>query len=144
MRPASRAALTSLPVACPGWTSTPTIRIRTSTAENVSSWSSPSVDPSSVYAHRAPNSATSNSSAPIPISSSGVKPIRSVGRAASGWPTSHATAAMISAIPALSSAPSSVSPLEVTMSSPACPRSSHITAGSSTVPSRGSRITPPS
>ena len=63
-----------------------------------------------------------SSVAPSPISSSGVKPIRSVGRGSSGCAARWATAAMISATPALSSAPSSVSPLEVTMSWPALPR----------------------
>ena len=50
---------------------------------------------------------------------------------------------MISATPALSSAPSSVSPLEVTMSWPSLPASSGIVAGSSTVSLRGSSIGPP-
>ena len=102
-------------------------------AVKVSSCSSPSVEPSIVYAQQraeAPRRRTAR--APMPISSSGVKPIRSVGRGASGWAARYATAAMISAIPALSSAPSSVSPLEVTMSSPTLPASSGIDAGSST------------
>ena len=51
---------------------------------------------------------------------------------------------MISATPALSSAPSSVSPLDVTMSWPAISPRWRIEAGSSTVPPRGSSITPPS
>ena len=41
-------ALTSLPVAKPGWTSTPVISTIASSAVNVSSWSSPSVEPSIV------------------------------------------------------------------------------------------------
>ena len=48
MRAASRSALTSLPVAKPGWTSTPVMRTIASSAENVSSWSSPSSEPSIV------------------------------------------------------------------------------------------------
>ena len=47
-RPASRAALTSLPVAKPGWMSTPWTVNVTSTALNVSSCSSPGCEPSSV------------------------------------------------------------------------------------------------
>ena len=70
----------------------------------------------------------------MPISSSGVKAIRRFGRGSSGWAARWATAVMISAIPALSSAPSRVSPLEVTMSSPALPASAGIAAGSRTVP----------
>ena len=46
----------------------------------------------------------------LPISSSGVNAMRTVGRGSSGWHTSDAIAAMIAATPALSSAPSSVSP----------------------------------
>ncbi len=118
MRAASRAAFTSLPFAQPGWMSTPCTVSCTSTALNVSSCSSPGCEPSSVYAHSAPKRSMSNSDAPWPISSSGVKPTRSVGRGSSGFADRCATAAMISATPALSSAPSSVSPLEVTMSWP--------------------------
>ena len=47
-RPASRAALTSLPIAQPGWMSTPSKTTVTSVPENVSSWISPGWDPSSV------------------------------------------------------------------------------------------------
>jgi hypothetical protein len=86
----------------------------------------------------------SNSVAPSPISSSGVKQTRSVGRGSSGWAARWATALTISATPALSSAPSSVSPLEVTMSCPVAPVSAGIAAGSSTVPPRGSAMVPPS
>ena len=56
--------------------------------------------------------------APSPISSSGVKAIRIAGRGNSGLAARWATAVMIAATPALSSAPSSVSPLAVTMSCP--------------------------
>ena len=86
----------------------------------------------------------SNSVAPSPTSSSGVKPTRIVGRGSSGWAARWATAVMTSAMPALSSAPSSVSPLVVTMSCPTASRSSGISSGSSAVPRRGSVITPPS
>ena len=86
----------------------------------------------------------SNSFAPSPISSSGVKPTRIVGRGSSGCAARYATAAITSATPALSSAPSSVSPLVVTMSWPTLGSSSGIVAGSSTVPLRGSAIVPPS
>ena len=135
--PASRAALTSLSFAQPGCASTPWIVSATSSAANVSSCSSPRSEPSSVYAQTAPKASTSNSVAPSPISSSGVKQTRSVGRGHSGCAARCASAAMISATPALSSAPSSVSPLEVTMSWPtAC-------SGSTTVPLRGSSIGPP-
>ena len=79
----------------------------------------------------------SKSDAPSPISSSGVKPTRSVGRGSSGCAARCATAVTISATPALSSAPSSVSPLDVTMSWPARPPSSRRSAGSSTVPPFG-------
>jgi hypothetical protein len=51
---------------------------------------------------------------------------------------------MISATPALSSAPSSVSPLDVTTSWPAFSPSTGMSAGSSTVPPRGSDSAPPS
>ena len=60
----------------------------------------------------------SNSVAPSPISSSGVKRPAASGAAARGCAARWATAVTISATPALSSAPSSVSPLEVTMSWP--------------------------
>ncbi len=60
--------------------------------------------------------------------------------AAPGCAARWATAAMISATPALSSAPSSVSPLELTMSWPTAFASVGISAGSSTVPPRGSSI----
>jgi hypothetical protein len=50
---------------------------------------------------------------------------------------------MTSATPALSSAPSSVSPLAVMMSWPRLVASSGIARGSSLVPPRGSSITPP-
>jgi hypothetical protein len=48
IRPATRAALTRMSFAKPGWTSTPVTVIVASTAENVSSWISPTVEPSSV------------------------------------------------------------------------------------------------
>ena len=85
----------------------------------------------------------SNSSAPLPISSSGVKPTRIVARRTSGFAARYATADITSAIPALSSAPSSVSPLVVTMSCPSLSDSSGIRSGSSTVSRRGSAIAPP-
>ena len=56
----------------------------------------------------APNASTSKWSAPPPISSSTVKQTRSGGGGSSGCAARYATAAMISATPALSSAPSSV------------------------------------
>ena len=71
-----------------------------------------------MYAQTAPKRSMSNSEAPSPTSSSGVKPTRIVGRGSSGWAARCATAAITSAMPALSSAPSSVSPLVVTMSWP--------------------------
>ena len=142
---AIRAALTSVPFAQPVCVSTPWIVSVTLEPVNVSSCSSPMSEPSSVYAHAAPKRAMSKSRAPSPpVSSSGVKPTRSVGRGSSGCAARCATAAMISATPALSSAPSSVSPLEVTMSCPVLAASSGSSAGSSTVPPRGSRSTPPS
>ena len=51
---------------------------------------------------------------------------------------------MISDTPALSSAPSRVSPLEDTMSCPTTFASFGISAGSSTVPPRGSSMREPS
>ena len=48
MRAARRPACTSWPVAKPGWTSTPSMRIVTAAAVNVSSCSSPMLEPSSV------------------------------------------------------------------------------------------------
>ena len=140
-RPARRAALTSLPVAKPGWTSTPWIVTIASAPVNVSSCSSPTRRAVHRVGARARRSARRRrATAPWPISSSGVKPMRSVGRGSSGCAARWATAAMISATPALSSAPSSVSPLEVTMSWPSLPASSGIAAGSRTVSSRGSSI----
>ena len=144
IRAARRVALTSLPVAKPGWTSTPSMSMIASAPVKVSSWSSPRVEPSIVYAQLAPKASTSKSEAPMPISSSGVKAIRRFGRGSSGWAARWATAVMISATPALSSAPSRVSPLEVTMSSPALPSSAGIAAGSRTVPPFGRVMTPPS
>ncbi len=67
---------------------------------------------------RAPKPATSNLSAPRPISSSGVKPMAMSPWSSAGFSTKRCTASMISATPALSSAPSSVVPSLVTMSSP--------------------------
>ena len=139
----SLSALTSLPVAWPGWTSIPRTVTTADIALNVSSWSSPISEPSSVYAQSAPKRGMSNSVAPSPISSSGVNATRSVGRGSSGCAARYATAAMISATPALSSAPSRVSPLLVTRSCPILAVSSCIEAGSSIVPSRGNSTTPP-
>ncbi len=48
MRAAARAALTRMPVAKPGWTSTPVTVIVASSAEKVSSWISPADEPSIV------------------------------------------------------------------------------------------------
>ena len=48
IRPASVEAFTSLPVAKPGCTSTPWMTRSAPAAVNVSSWSSPTVEPSSV------------------------------------------------------------------------------------------------
>ena len=84
-RPARRAALTSLPVAWPGWTSTPVIVMSADAAVNVSSVNSPASDPSRVYAHSAPNASMSNRCAPSPISSSGVNPTLTVARGTSGF-----------------------------------------------------------
>ena len=52
-------------------------------------------------------------------------------------------AVTISATPALSSAPSSVSPLEVTRSCPTHAPSAGMRSGSSGVPPRGNAMTPP-
>ena len=71
-RPASVEALTSLPVAKPGCTSTPWITRSAPAAVNVSSCNSPADEPSSVYAQAAPKRSMSNSDAPCPTSSSGV------------------------------------------------------------------------
>ena len=81
---ATRSAETSLPVAWPGWTSMPVTVTIASSAENVSSSSPPSPEPSIVYAQSAPNRSMSNSVAPSPISSSGVKQTFSAGRGSSG------------------------------------------------------------
>ena len=91
----------------------------------------------------APKRSMSNRARPAPTSSSGVKPTLSVGRGSSGCAARCATAAMISAIPALSSAPSSVSPLLVTRSWPTRSSSSGMRAGSRTVPPRGRASDPP-
>ena len=114
-------------------------------AENVSISSSPTPEPSSVYATSAPKASRSKSSAPRPTSSSTVKAMRMGARVRSGCRTRYATAAMISAIPALSSAPSSVVPSLVTMSCPTRAASSGSFSGSSTWrASPGSTIGAPS
>ena len=80
---------------------------------------------------------------PLPISSSTVKAIRAVARGASSR-TSWATAVMIAATPALSSAPSSVVPSLVTRSCPRLSASAGISAGSRTWDgSPGRRIVSP-
>ena len=48
------------------------MRMRTCAPENVSSWISPTVEPSIVYAARAPNVSTGKWTTPRPISSSGL------------------------------------------------------------------------
>ena len=63
---ASLTAFTSLPFALPGCTERPWIVTRIDFAENVSVSSSPTPEPSSVYATSAPNEARSKSSAPAP------------------------------------------------------------------------------
>ena len=114
-------------------------------AEKVSTSSSPSPEPSSVYATSAPNRSRSKSSAPRPTSSSTVKAMRIGARVRSGCRTRYATADMISAIPALSSAPRSVVPSLVTMSCPTRAASSGSFSGSSTWrASPGSAIGAPS
>ncbi|KAF5032374.1 hypothetical protein DSECCO2_617940 [anaerobic digester metagenome] len=71
---------------------------------------SPSSPPSTVYAKSAPNPFTSNMSAPLPTSSSGVKAIFIVPCSTSGLFTKYSAMDNISAIPALLSAPRSVVP----------------------------------
>ena len=80
--------------------------------------SSPIVLPSIVYAYLAPNFSTSNLSAPLPISSSGVNPILMSPCFISGLFIKYSIAVTISATPALSSAPSNVVPSVVIKSSP--------------------------
>ena len=109
--------MTSRPLAVPGWTPTPLIVSLSWYAENDSVSISPRPEPSNVYATSAPNASRSKWSVPLPISSSTVKAIRAVARGASSR-TSWATAVMIAATPALSSAPSSVVPSLVTRSCP--------------------------
>src|ERR671914_180552 len=93
-RPASRAALTSLPVAIPGWTSTPWIVMSADAALNVSSVNSPASEPSNVYAHAAPKPSMSNLCAPLPISSSGDVGGAGFGRQLRhGWGTEQGAAA---------------------------------------------------
>ena len=115
---ASLTALTSCPLAKPGCMLTPVKRTVASSAEKVSSWISPAVEPSRVNAAAAPNASRSKNFVPSPTSSSGVKAIRSGPCGSSGCATRYSTAAMISATPALSSAPSSVVPSVVTRSWP--------------------------
>ena len=69
---------------------------------------------------------------PWPTSSSTVKAMRARARGTSGCSISHLAAAMISATPALSSAPRSVVPSEVTMSWPTRSARSSLVAGEST------------
>ena len=115
---ASLSAFTSSSFAVPGWIERPVILSVTFAAENVSSWISPAVEPSSVYAASAPNRSRSKKSVPRPTSSSGLKPTLTGPCGISGCATRCATAAMISATPALSSAPSSVVPSVVISSWP--------------------------
>ena len=136
-------ALTSRPLAVPGWTPTPLIVSLSWYAENDSVSISPRPEPSNVYARSAPNTARSKWSVPLPTSSSTVKAIRAVARGASSR-TSWATAVMIAATPALSSAPSSVVPSLVTRSCPSLSASAGISAGSRTWDgSPGRRIVSP-
>ena len=84
--------------------------MRTCAPENVSCCSSPAVEPSTVYAATAPNVSTGKWMTPRPISSSGLNATFTGPCGTSGCAMRYAAAAMISAMPALSSAPSSVVP----------------------------------
>ena len=129
-----RSAFTILPLAVPGCVGTPETVTNAEYASNVSMLISPSNVPSSVNATSAPNASSGKATCPRPISSSGVKPILIVGRGTSGCAFRYSTAAMITAMPALSSAPSSVVPSDVMIVSPLHFRSSGLSFGSMTTP----------
>ena len=82
---ASLIAFTSSPFASPGWIDRPRMRIRTCAPENVSSWISPTVEPSIVYAATAPKVSTGKWMTPRPTSSSGLNATLSGPCGTSGW-----------------------------------------------------------
>ena len=127
LSPAGSIELNSMAISCefiivslaePGWTFLPWISIFAEAALKVSYSSSPRGPPSTVKAKSAPNFFTSNLSAPLPISSSGVKAIFMSPYLASLSLKSSSTAEIIMAMPALSSAPKSVVPSVVMIVSP--------------------------
>jgi hypothetical protein len=120
--------LTICPCANPGCVLRPWNVTTMESAEKVSDSMSPRVLPSIVYAYFAPNFFTSKCIVPLPTSSSGVKPMRIVPCGISGCWIRYSAAAMISATPALLSAPSSVVPDAVTMSLPICSSRSGLSA----------------
>ena len=98
-----------------------------------------------MYATSAPKRSRSMCIVPAPTSSSTVNATRTVACVGSGFRSRNSTAVMISATPALSSAPSSVVPSLVTMSWPTRPTSAGESSESSTwVGSPGSTIGEPS
>ena len=97
--------------------------------------SSPSAPPSTVYAQSQPNRGTLMLCAPRPISSSGLKAILTLPCSISGCACKYATAEIISAMPALSSAPSSVCPSVTIRSCPLYAATSGKSFTVSTMPS---------
>ena len=113
-----RIAFTMRPFAKPGWVLKPWKVSVIASAEKLSTSISPREPPSIVYAQDAPNRATSKCCVPRPISSSGVNAMRTAPCGRPECDSRYSAAVMISATPALSSAPSSVVPEAVTMSWP--------------------------
>ena len=127
----------------PGWTLTPWILKQAAAALKVSQLTSSSAPPSTVYAKSAPKRSRSSRDAPCPISSSGAKHT-----ATPPWGSPRfirrSQTVRISAIPALSSAPSRVVPSVVMRVWPRQAMRSGNCAGLSTSPLWPSRILPPS
>ena len=126
--------MTSLPLAAPGWTETPVNVTTALSAENVSTLISPVKPPSTVNATGQSKRSNGKRSAPRPISSSGLKQTLTVGHASSDSCVWTSRAAMMVAMPDLSSAPRSVLPSVVMSVSPTHSSNSGVSAGSITMP----------
>ena len=137
--------MTIRPLAIDGWMFTPVIVTVAESAENVSASISPAPVPSSVYATTAPMSFGSRCITPLPISSSQVNTTRTGPCGISGFSARTRAASMMTATPALSSAPSSVVPSVVMIVLPTSASSSGFSATRITFDgSFGSTMSPPS
>ena len=118
MREARWIALTSLPVASPGWIDTPVTVTTAKSAEKVSNTISPASAPSKDIGEIGPEIGGRRASTPRPISLVWGEGDADGRPRQVGFSSRWRAAVMMMGTPALSSAPSSVRPEAVTISSP--------------------------